>query len=382
MLFLFQMPSPAEGFYWLTCSYNYLLPACVALLWLAILARHNVTTDRVARKRLLLVAALLAFVAVGANETVALPMLLGVVGTTMLRCMQQRRPDWEYVFLSGVVVVACGIAFLAPGNFVRLNQPVRHFTPLECVRHALSAAYRCLMGWLGNGLLLAMVTLLAPIGYRLSRALALPLNRLTRNPFFITLFLPISLVAVLSLGYWTTNRFMPARSVNVLYLFFLVGFFLGAYAWAQFLWRNGSRWLTFLPNYVRWALICWILLVLGKGPYWHIRKSGQPFDANWISVAYQDWLGGAAARYDHQLSKRYEYLRSKPLGAAVVVKPLKDPPQTIFFIDLSPSAEAWNNLAYAEFFGKSTIRIPAEPPAILHPKKSNTDVRSILLVSS
>ena len=80
---------------------------------------------------------------------------------------------------------------------------------------------------------------------------------------------------------------------------------------------------------------------------------------NNVVVAYQDWLGGAAARYDAQLTARYKYLRASPLREEIVA-PLQNPPRTILFLDLGRNPKGWTNLAYAEFFGKSSIQTSAK----------------------
>jgi hypothetical protein len=76
-------------------------------------------------------------------------------------------------------------------------------------------------------------------------------------------------------------------------------------------------------------------------------------------VAYQDWLSGAAARYDKQLTRRYSYLLDQEWsGNDPVVPPLTDPPTTLLFGDITPSEYDWSNQAYAEFFGKKKVTIP------------------------
>ncbi|WP_317175148.1 DUF6056 family protein [Hymenobacter qilianensis] len=184
-LFLLQMPSPAEGIYWITSAYNYLLPASLTLILLAALVSHASAPTRAARRKCLLISALLTVLLVGSNETNSLPLLIGLLGFTALRYIQHRRLDWDYLFLCAVLLGACIVAFAAPGNYVRLNQATRYIRLLDCVHHAASAAYRCLIDWTGNGVLPAITLLLLPLGHRLSRIPDLPLNRVAQNPFLL-----------------------------------------------------------------------------------------------------------------------------------------------------------------------------------------------------
>lgn len=355
-LFVFQMPSPAEGLYWIASAYNYLLPASLTLVWLAALIHHATAPTQANRRKWLLIAALLTVLVVGSNETISLPLLIWVLSFTALRYIQHRRLVWEYLFLSAVLIAACIVAFAAPGNYVRLNQATRYIGLLDCVHHAASAAYRCLLDWTGNGVLPTITLLLMPLGYRLSRLPDLPLNRVAQNPFFIGLLMVVSIVVVLTMGYSVSNHLMPLRALNVLYLFFLVGWFLHAYAWARFLWQRFS-WLPHsLPTPVRWVLVGWLFFGVFMTSQIHMRVNRQQ---NNVVVAYQDWLGGAAARYDAQLTARYKQLRASPRQQEIVA-PLQNPPMTILFLDLGRNPKGWTNLAYAEFFGKSSIQTRAQ----------------------
>lgn len=356
-LFLLQMPSPAEGFYWITGGvFNYVLPSLLTLLLLAALARHTSAETPSAQRKWLGVAALLAVLVIGGNETNAIPLALGVTGFTALRCLQRRRLVWPYIGLTAVVAVACAVAFLAPGNFVRMAG--HHQTPLwESFDKGALSAYRSVVNWLGNGIVPALTALLLPVSSRLWRVPALPLNRLAQNPLFITLLMAVSLVMVMFMGWWGTSQPMPLRSRNVLYLFFLIGWFLNVHAWARYLWRRTGRPAFSLPAWARAGLLTWIVLAFALGPRFSWRGHESTDNLNNVLVAYQDWLGGAAARYDEQLTARYRTLQEAGwLPDEAVVEPLQDPPRTILFGDITPDIHDWSNLAYADFFGKKTIR--------------------------
>jgi len=359
VLFLLQVPSTAEAFYWIVSNYNYTLPGLLTLLWLGVLGRHASAQSAAERRKWMVWAVLLAVVVIGGNETNALPMALGVTSFTALRCIQHRRIEWHYVWLSVAVVGACAAAFLAPGNFVRMGQGGRLYSVAECVSRAGVSARKSVVSWLGNGVLLALTVLLAPISYRLARVPGLPLNRLTQNPLFITFLIPASLLVVFFLAWSATSQNMPFRSRNILYLFFLVGWFLHAHGWARYAWRNATRPSIALPGYVQVLLVLWIAGVFSVGDTRTMRGHEPEDNTNNILLAYKDWLGGAAARYDAQLTARYEALRTEGWTPDnVVVEALQAPPRTILFGDISTNTYDWSNQAYAEFFGKKTIRVP------------------------
>ncbi|KUG06005.1 DUF6056 family protein [Solirubrum puertoriconensis] len=366
LLFLFQMPSPAEAFYWITSNYNYILPAYLTLGWLAALLCLGAAKTTSGRRKWFIVTAVLAVVVVGGNETNALPMLFGTAGITLLQSLRQRRIAWVYVALSTLLVVACAVAFLAPGNYVRLAQSARQFTMLQAADKAALATYRTLIGWVGNGVLLAITVLLLPVSFRLSRVPGLPLNRLAQRPEFMLLLMPAILFFLLFVAFWTTSTSMPARSRNVLYLFFLVWWFVHAHAWACYVWRRYDVQAMPLPRTAYWLLVVWVVGVFALGHTRRMRGREPRDNANNIVKAYQDWLGGAAARYDAQLTARYAYLRGQT-PADVVVERLQAPPTTILFSDLETDTNDWANQAYADFFGKNSIRVSAEAPATTQP---------------
>ncbi|KAA9333175.1 hypothetical protein F0P96_09350 [Hymenobacter busanensis] len=360
-LFLLQMPSPAEAFYWITSTYNYLLPALLTLLWLAVVVRHAVATQPAACCRWLVAASLLAVVIIGGNETNALPLAVGVTGFTVMRSLQRRRILWHYVALTAVVGLACAAAFLAPGNFMRMGQPDQQFPLPQAVQLAVQSAYQSVANWLGNGVLIAFTVLLAPLSYRLWRLPDLPLNRLAQNPLFITLLMPVVLVLVMLLAWWSTRQILPFRAQNSLYLFFLIGWFLNAHAWLRYLWRRTEPTAFALPWYIQTVLIGWIAALFAVGHTWKL-SGNEPHEnvnsTNNIVEAYHDWLDGTAARYDAQLTARYQSLRYSDWSGSTdaVVEPLQSPPRTLLFGDITTDVYDWSNQAYAEFFGKKTIR--------------------------
>ncbi|UYZ58427.1 DUF6056 family protein [Hymenobacter latericus] len=367
LLFLFQMPSPAEAFYWVTSNYNYLLPAVLTLVWLGVLAQYANSASRQTQRNWLVAACLLAVAIVGGNETNAVPLLLGTGAVALLSSLQQRRIARGYVVLALVVAAACAATILAPGNFVRLDQSTRQYTWWQALDKGGLTAYRLVVNWLGNGVLAAVAGLLAPVAFRLSKKADLPLNRLARRPLLMLVLMAVSLVLLMFVAFWTTSLAMPPRSKNVLYLFFLVWWFLHAYAWARYFWRKLDVQAVSVPRAVQVALVLWIALVFAFGHTRRMRGREPRENANNIVVAYRDWLGGAAARYDRQLTARYAYLHT-PTPPDVVVARLQEPPATILFSDLETNPNDWANQAYAEYFGKRSIRIPEAPaPAVQQP---------------
>ena len=362
LLLLFQLPSTAEGIYWVTGIYNYLLPGLFALLLLVLLARYASAPTQPARQRWLLAAMLLTVFVIGANEVLALPLLVALGCFTMLRAWQQKRLPLGYSLLTLVAAVACAVSFLAPGNYIRMANEPQHFGIAKAAVLAAAAAAYCVINWLGNGVLLAVTLLLAPLSARLAQRPELPLNQLARNPLLISAFLFGLLVIGFFPSFWATGMPIPLRARNMLYLFFLVGWFLQAHAWIRYLLRQGWWPQQPLPAYVSVLLGAWLLLAFITDHNLRLRGPEQLANSNNSVLAYREWLGGAAARYDAQLTARYQQLQAAPPNTICTVSALHEPPFSLSFLDLSAeNPQDWTNQEYAKFFRKKEIRAVVQP---------------------
>ncbi|MCC3151553.1 DUF6056 family protein [Hymenobacter sp. BT770] len=353
LLLVYYLPNTAEYFYWLTASYNYLLPAILLLLALAILATHTAQPQPARRWPLLATAALL-LLAVGCNEPLALPVLLTVWAGAAVESWRQRRLVGLAVVLA--VSAGCAVSFLAPGNAGRMA--VEHSASpgiLKAILGVIEFTVYCLVVWLGNGLLVVVTLLLVPVFARLAKLPALPLNHLVRHPLLLTLLVPAFLAAGLFPSLWATGALAPPRALDLLYICFIGSWMLAAYAWIAYFGQrpHATTAPLRLPAFVRWTLLAWLPITF-LNDYNHRLLPGYRLSTNNSFTAYRDLLSGAAARYDAELTARYRFLQTTPL-AQPTVAPLTDPPLTLLFSDITTNPTDWSNLAYADFFKKKSI---------------------------
>lgn len=359
LLIVYYLPSTAEYFYWLTGGgFNYLLPGILLLLALAAL----VTAVRVAlpyRRYYLGAVAGLLFLAVGCNETIALPIVLTVWGIVLVESRRQQRLVGVGIALS--VTIGCAVSFLAPGNAARAIEE-RAVSPglLTSALSAIKFTVYCLINWLGNGVLPVVTVLLVPAFARLAQRPELPLNQLARHPLLLTLLIPAFLTAGFFPSFWVSNRTAPPRAENLLYLCFVVAWVLAAYSWVLYYVKTHTPSSSLrLPAFARWLLIAWLPVTFLTDYNHHLRNPGYRLSTNNSLLAYRDLLHGTAARYDAQLMARYRYLRSNASPHAQVA-PLSNPSLTLLFSDITPDTADWANRAYAEFFNKQTIVIQTD----------------------
>ena len=148
----------------------------------------------------------------------------------------------------------------------------------------------------------------------------------------------------------------------MLYLFFLTGWFLQAHAWIRYLLHLGWWPRQPVPAYVSVPLGAWLLLAFVTDHNLRLRGPEQLANSNNSVLAYRDWLSGAAACYDAQLTARYQQLRATPANTVCTVSALREPPFSLSFLDLSAEdPQDWTNQEYAKFFRKKEIRAVVQP---------------------
>jgi hypothetical protein len=293
---------------------------------------------------------------------VALPLLIGLVSFTVVRAVQQRRLPPAYALLSLAAAVACAVSFLAPGNFVRMAGEPLHHAPVKASVLAAAAAAYCVVNWLGNGVLVAVTLLLLPSSVRLAQHPGLAVNHIGRNPLLITALLFGLLVVGFFPSFWATGMPIPLRARNMLYLFFLVGWFVQAHAWVRYFLQQGWWPKAPQPVYVSVLLSGWLALAFLTDHNLRLRGSEQLANSNNTILAYREWVSGAAHRYDAQLGGRYQQLRTLPPMSACTVAALQTPPSLLLFLDLSSeNPQDWTNQEYAKFFNKREIRVAEAP---------------------
>ncbi|GAA4038656.1 hypothetical protein GCM10022409_25270 [Hymenobacter glaciei] len=357
MLVLVQLPSPAEGLYWLTGAWAYLLSGAIALSWGAQLVRAAQT-----RSPLHFVAAgMLTVVLMGTNFVTA-ALLAGLLLLLVLRSKAGQRAPW--LVLTALALVCLGVAVAAPGNVHRLatvqapQLGLGRQVVLAVCKAGVAATYS-LLNWFGNGLLLAVTLLLVPAMGRLALQPTLALQRLTRSPWLLSAVTLGLVLAAFLPTYLTVQLPPPPRLRNVIYLLFVVGWLLSAYAWVAW-WVQQGHVLPPLPAYVRLALLGWLPLALATDHNTHLTHAGIGQGYTAVVQAYRDWLSGDAARYDAAQRARYATLRATA-APGVGLPPLPVQPVTLFYYDISANSTLWGNQAYAQFFGKKAVWV--QPPS-------------------
>ncbi|MEL5996306.1 hypothetical protein, partial [Hymenobacter segetis] len=207
----------------------------------------------------------------------------------------------------------------------------------------------------GNGIVLAFSVMLIPVLAKVSDNAEAPIVTFFKYRFVFLLAGAVMIALPFFPTYVTQGGPPAGRVIDVIYaVFILVWIFLlyAAVAW----WRRTAPAAPAQPAYLSLAMGIFLVFALLTDANYKLAYRSKGKNANNISLAYRDWLGGAAKQFDQQQRQRYQLMLA-PGHAGVELDSLSAKPQTIFLADLEKDSTHWTNRAYANFFGKSFVRV-------------------------
>lgn len=340
-VYVSQVASLSEAFYWSTAVYVYLLPSILLLYlltWVLRLPRAEYQRLRVPG---VIWAAFLVFATVGSNEMTMLltgALLGGAVGYEAL--FRKKFNRWT-TFLLVVWAVSAYLMLSAPGNAARLGTNPQGGDAPGAILKAFETTLTHGARWLFRSPLLLLM-----LGF------AWLLQR--RPPFRLTPALQISawvavpawlgVVALLFVPqFYGVGLAIPAppRVLNLAWFVFLLGLL--------YLVALGQRRLASAKPLWEGPLFSALgiaLIAIAAG--WGFSRS-EP-----IRTMYRDWLRGTAKQFDLEMTARYAQIRASR-SDTVRVAPLQHVPASLFVEDVRADPRfLWNTCA-AEYFGKKTV---------------------------
>jgi hypothetical protein len=349
-LLLLMLPNPVEAFYWLLSGLFYMGGAACCCLLLGAIAHLHAAPKPFARRLWWLLTIGLTLLAPGFSEMSSCFVLAGII--VLLPAIWRRKLASKWLALLTLAVVASTVSTFAPGNFIR--QAGVHHPLFRGILVANVALAYTLVSWLSNGMLLILTLLIVPALQHLVNLPELPITKLTKWVWCWPLWLGLGLLLCFVFCYVAGGGPPPSRARNLLFVFFLIGWFLSIAGLLAHRLRLGKPPLPSLPVYGQVVLSGLFLLLLVTDHNFSLwqRKIGAP--TNSVAQAYHDWLSGDAAQYDQEEEARYALIRRTP-GDEVVLPALSMQPVTIFWCDISNNPKLWGNQAYSEFFHKRSI---------------------------
>jgi hypothetical protein len=345
-LYLFQMPSVAEGFYWYTGAITYQAANALALIYFAMLIQFARRQYFISKPLHLLLSGLLLVFIIGFNETVLL-FLAGMHWLLIVAILKNEAIRKEFstviVFLFLICVVAAGVVILAPGNAVRSSFFPGNHELMHSLMMGIFQTLRFSSDWISNLPFIGLSVLVFPLMKRLS----------TQDTLFARLFVcPIGISTALLLlivfagvfpAYWNTRILGQYRTVNAAYFFFIPAWFFNLGCWSRYI---AERQITFSFSMGKNARFLLFLLVV----------LAMAFTKNGYFIT-TDLLYQKVNAFDSEMRMRNALMNAAANKGiqAIDLPPLKSKPNTLFVQDLNPDSMHWINTSYAAFFGMKTV---------------------------
>ncbi|WP_210514524.1 DUF6056 family protein [Hymenobacter terricola] len=356
-LWLAYAPGQAEGLYWFTGAYTYVMTAWLLLLWMVALSRYAAARPGSTSRRSWLVGlAGLTLAVAGTTEPVALPFLLALlVGAGLSLWYRQGR---VLVLLAVLAAVGSAVSFTAPGNFVRMTDMGNSFGIVKTLVYSVATTGYLLLTWASNPVLLVVSALLLPAMNRIARQRGqLLVVTLARVPAgVLAASLAVLMAAASSPAFYASGTGLPLRARTTLYLLFLVGWFGVLLTWCCRQVDLGQpsavlRGLITSRMTPLWVGLLVIFFVADYNVQTRATMLGQ--GSNNVVRAYRQWLGGEAARYDAELRARYQRIHAG--GPVVEIRPLLNRPDLLYNSDFTNATSPGTLQNYARYFGAKQI---------------------------
>jgi hypothetical protein len=348
-LYLVQLPSTAEGLFWLTGFLTYTVPNVLFLLLLYFLYSMAQAPERSMKLVYTAAAALTGTLIAGANEMALLYLMATLLYIALVNWRSRSPNRFYYVVVFMLCLLVSMAVVLAPGNFSRMESHPQAGQPLWSVTYAGALTVATFYRW-GGLLLLSSLVYVFLFGEKIRAAFGKTTMLQVPLPLLL-LYLTGTVFLMNFLFVWATGERPTPRLQNVIYFFLLLAWFYTL----QVVVNQKTRWFKVeaWPVFVRTS--AGILLLL---TFLHLDNN--------ISTAYLDLLSGKAAKYKAELSLRDRKMATSSCQHCVV-EPLSVIPASLYFLNLQPeeNGEAqWVNNDYALYWGKASVRLSQPTPPV------------------
>lgn len=330
-IYLMQMPSVAQGFYWLPGSISYQLPSILSILFLCSLIQLIKTNNW----KYLLTSIFLVFFIIGSSETSML-LIDFLIGTIFIyKFYRDKKINKSILILLIFAMLFSLVVIISPANIIRSsNFPYKHQL-FNSIFNSLLAFKNYLAIWLPLIILFTFIFydyFRQEIGNYSSKIFNI-------NPIFV--FIIVCCIPFIGFfpGYWSLGGDPPLRTINTIYFYFLTGFIYFTFVVFFYLKQKSTSFLSFSKG-VKYLLFVLIFIYLGH--------------KNNVKTAYADLIKGKAYKYDLELKERYKKINNSK-NDTIYVSKLKHRPSTIFFDDITSNPSNWKNECYDSYFKHKII---------------------------
>jgi hypothetical protein len=300
VFYIITLPKVSAALYWADGAFQYQVGSIVYILALGSLLRLYREVD--APFLSTLTSVLFIFAAIGSTEIfmISLSTLVGLIFLYKFFIEKQNRLPWSVVL--AVTATSSALLLFAPGNALRMQfQPENNQQFWFSIGRSLFHGGEALVNWAGNPTLWFLSILFIPVALYLIYIKGVKKDASWAR-FFLVLALLLGQIWVCFFATWWAGATpAPWRTLNVIYLIFLVGWFFLLFELIAVL--SMDRKLVYIDRIfsipsrllMMVSIITLSVLLVGKS---HMRD------------AYSALLGSAAA-YDHFMKDRYAYIQQQ-----------------------------------------------------------------------
>ena len=341
LVYYWQLPSPAEAFYWIPASFSYQLGLILTLLFFSILWKNIESIN--SKKSIILI--LLSVLIPGTSE-ISLLIFLALLGLTVLLnfiLYKKVHPLLMALFFVGITFSI--ISIKAPGNTIRAAE-LRGNTHANIedigfsIRTSVNFIKTQILGLFMKSPFLLITLLFAWIVSTLEIKKSLKLK-----PIYIFCFTAIwiGLYFMIHIPYFYKSGIvhMPGRISNITQIVFILGFWGTLILCIQHLKID-------LKSAFEFSGIIYLILII------HILF--QFLLPNKIQSASRDFFSGNARNYSQKMQARFKLLE-KNEGKNMVVESIKDVPFSIYLADINSDSNSIRNKQVSFYFNLASIRM-------------------------
>ena len=332
-LYLLQMPTIAQGFYWLAASVTYQLSNILATIFFCLLIKLIETNEL----KYLLFTIIISFLIIGSNEVTMLLINFTVLCLLLTKLIEQKKINYSILILFLFVLLFSSIVFLSPGNTIRsAKSGLEHRNEFL---YSLTKTILATKSFLGKWLPLILYFQFLFFDY-IKNIKSIRFSKIF-DANLIVVFLAVFSIPLVGFfaGYWSIGG-IPLRAINIAYFYFLIGFFYISIVIYLKLKQSNTDFITY-SKWVKYLLFVLIFIKLGQD--------------NNVKLAYSDLLSGKAYKYDMELKKRTFLIQENKKNKLEVPK-LINKPVTLFNDDITNDDEDWKNKCCGQYYNYLQIR--------------------------
>jgi Family of unknown function (DUF6056) len=339
-LFLYSLPSVAQGFYWLGSEINYRIPLILIFLFFISYIRSNETSRSKRKFFYSVVCCLLAAGIAGFNEITASIFFVSIILLLLRDIFVNKKINRLLVIVTLITAISIYISFSAPGNFNRLKEYSGAEKFISSFVDSIAFVFSQTISWTFNSPIIPITLLLTPVLFRIVNSGKSVSNIFSVSPVYSVIILFLFLFTGTFIMEWSSGISPYGRILNVLYILFLMGWSYSIILFLHYIKTKFEITSLRFPKYLSAAAYLIIFFFL-------IRENN-------ITTAYADLLSGKAGKFKNDVNERYEYILRDNCDSCEISLQIHAP-KSLFFMDIDENPLSVYNLGYAMYFNKKSI---------------------------